>query len=158
MKAPRHEPVAHIRRAKGTEGERLREIAYAAKAHWGYDPQKVRAWANAGDYSGSLFRAKEVYIAEAEGQIVAWASLVPQRDLCWLDDLWVEPDWIGAGIGRQLFYYAIQRARELGATWMKWEAEPNAIGFYEKMGGRVLGNSPPSAWGRVLQVMGVDVA
>jgi hypothetical protein len=40
---------------------------------------------------------------------------------------------------------------------MEWEAEPNALGFYERMGGRYLRDSEPSAWGRVIPVMGVDL-
>jgi hypothetical protein len=40
---------------------------------------------------------------------------------------------------------------------MEWEAEPNALGFYERMGGRYLRDSEPSAWGRLIPVMGVDL-
>ena len=40
----------------------------------------------------------------------------------------------------------------------EWEAEPNAVGFYEKLGGRYLRDSEPSAWGRVIRVLGVDLA
>ena len=35
---------------------------------------------------------------------------------------------------------------------MEWEAEPNALGFYERMGGRYLRDSDPrSKWGRTLR-------
>ena len=40
---------------------------------------------------------------------------------------------------------------------MEWEAEPKALGFYEKMGGRYVRDAT-SEWGRVLSVMGVDLA
>lgn len=40
---------------------------------------------------------------------------------------------------------------------LEWEAEPNAIGFYERVGGRVLRTSEPTIWGRVLPVMGVEL-
>jgi hypothetical protein len=40
---------------------------------------------------------------------------------------------------------------------MEWEAEPNAIGFYEKMGGRFVRDGEPSAWGRVNAVLGIDL-
>jgi hypothetical protein len=33
------------------EGERLREIAIAAKGSWGYDLDRVRDWAAMGDFS-----------------------------------------------------------------------------------------------------------
>jgi GNAT superfamily N-acetyltransferase len=105
-----------------------------------------------------------VYIRQAhpnEGELlrelVGWAGLVPKGDVYWLDDLWIEPSSIGTGIGSRLFQHAVRVAAALGAKRMEWEAEPNALGFYERMGGRYLRDSEPSEWGRVLQVMGVDL-
>ena len=37
-----------------------------------------------------------------------------------------------------MFRFAADRGRQLGASRMEWEAEPNAVGFYERMGGRYL--------------------
>lgn len=78
-------------------------------------------------------------------------------DVCVLEDLWVDPPAMGRGIGARLFRRAVERARACGATRLEWEAEPNAVGFYEKMGGSVLRDSEPSEWGRVLPVMGVSL-
>ena len=46
----------------------------------------------------------------------------------------------------------LARAKEL-----EWEAEPQAVGFYEQLGGRYLRDSEPSVWGRVIPVLGVDL-
>ena len=132
---------------------RLREIAFRAKAHWGYDPALVRAWADGIDVEDG----REVLAEEADGVVVGWASLVPGGEACVLEDLWVDPEAMGRGLGATLFRRACDRARELGATRLEWEAEPNAIGFYERMGGRYIRLSEPSEWGRVLDVMGVDL-
>jgi deazaflavin-dependent oxidoreductase (nitroreductase family) len=146
-----------IRRAVSHEAEQLREIAMAAKGYWGYDEDRVRGWGASLDFSEDGLRSKEVYVAEVGGRIVGWAGLIPKGDVCWLDDLWIEPASIGTGIGSQLFRYSAERAASLGAERMEWEAEPNAFGFYEKMGGRYLRDSEPSEWGRVLAIMGVDL-
>lgn len=126
---------------------RLREIAYAAKAHWGYDEALVRSWADSIDVDDG-----RILLVEDEG----WASLIPQGETCVLEDLWVLPEAMGRGLGTRLFGRAVERARELGATRLEWDAEPNAIGFYEKMGGRHL-RDHVSEWGRVLPVMGLDL-
>jgi GNAT superfamily N-acetyltransferase len=131
-----------------SDAARLREIAYAAKAHWGYDERLVREWADS--------------IAVEDGRVLlvedgGWASLVPQGEVCVLEDLWVEPGSMGRGLGTRLFRRAEARARELGARRLEWGAEPNAIGFYEKMGARYLRDGEPSEWGRILPVMGVDL-
>jgi GNAT superfamily N-acetyltransferase len=135
-----------------SDADRLREIAYAAKAHWGYDAQRVRDWADSID----LEDGREILVAERDGAVVAWASVIPGGETCVLEDMWVEPPAMGKGVGTELFQRADARARELGASRMEWEAEPNAVGFYEKMGGRRVGERV-SSWGRVLSLMGVDL-
>jgi GNAT superfamily N-acetyltransferase len=139
------------------EGERLREIAIASKSYWGYDPDRVRQWAAMGDFSPEGLRCKEVWVAELDGQAVGWAALIPKGEVCWLDDLWIEPAWIGKGIGTSLFQQAAKRGRRLGAKQMEWEAERHALGFYEKMGGRYLRDSEPGVWGRASAVFGLGL-
>lgn len=111
-----------------------------------------------GDFSADRLREKEMHVVEVEGRAVAWIALIPRGELIWLDDLWVEPAWIGKGIGSLLFRHAVEYAIRLGGKRLEWEAEPNAVGFYEKLGGRYLRDSEPSLWGRVIPVMGVDLA
>ncbi|HEY6585184.1 MAG TPA: GNAT family N-acetyltransferase [Gaiellaceae bacterium] len=146
-----------IRPPRPDEGERLREIAIAAKAHWGYPLEQVRSWADQGDFSAAGLDAKEFLVAEEDGRAVAFASLVGRGAVCVLDDLWVEPAAMGKRVGSALFGAAKERARTLGARTLEWEAEPHAVGFYERMGGRYLRDSPPSEWGRVLPVMGLEL-
>ena len=147
----------HIRQVRPDEGELLREIAIASKGHWGYDPEVVRNWATGGDFTAEGLARKAVHVAEVNGRVVGWAGLIPRGDVCWLDDLWIEPSSIGTGIGSHLFRHAAHVAEELGASRMEWEAEPNALGFYERMGGRYLRDSELSEWGRFLRVMGIDL-
>jgi GNAT superfamily N-acetyltransferase len=128
---------------------RLREIAAAAKGHWGYDPQLVAAWAE------TMTIPTRPLLAERDREVVGWASVERRGDVLWLEDLWVEPSAMGRGAGRELF----ERARALGAgcVRMEWEADPNAVPFYEHLGATFLRDSEPSAWGRVLPVMGVSL-
>jgi len=146
-----------VRAVRPDEGERLREIAAAAKAYWGYDAEFVQGWAARGDFSPGGLRAKEVYVADADGAAVAWAALVPRPEVMWLDDLWVDPPWIGRGIGSTLFRHAVERVRRLGGARLEWQAEPHSVGFYEKVGGRYIRDGEPTSWGRVLPVMGLEL-
>jgi GNAT superfamily N-acetyltransferase len=59
---------------------------------------------------------------------------------------------MGRGLGRRLFDLAAARARELGATRLQWGADPNAVPFYERVGGRVVGEKI-SEWGRTVPRM-----
>ncbi len=141
-----------IRRARPDEYERLRAIAAASKGHWDYDPVFVKSWA-----ARIEFTHDDVYVAEIVGEVVGWAALVTKHGAWWLDDLWVVPEWIGKGIGTRMSRHILKLARERGGpTRMEWQAEPNSVAFYEKLGARYLRDSEPTSWGRVLPVMGID--
>jgi GNAT superfamily N-acetyltransferase len=150
-------PEVAIRGARPDEGERLRQIAIDAKGHWGYDPDWIRSWAAQGDFSAKALLGKPVLVAEAAGRAVGFAALIPQGAVAVLDDLWIEPAWIGRGVGTKLFEACVTRARELGADRMEWEAEPHAIGFYEKLGARKIRDSERTMMNRIIPVMGVDL-
>jgi GNAT superfamily N-acetyltransferase len=146
-----------IRAPAPGEGLRLKEIAISSKAFWGYDRDKVREWADRGDFSSAQLGKLTVFVAQAGERTIGWASLEPRGEVWWLADLWVEPDWIGRGVGGRLFRHGARHARRAGAKRLEWEAEPNAIGFYEKMGARRLRDSEQTEWGRTLLVMGVEL-
>jgi GNAT superfamily N-acetyltransferase len=59
----------------------------------------------------------------------------------WLDNLWVLPEHIGHGIGKQLFQHALEQGRTQNVSILKIEADPNAQSFYERMGARKVGES-----------------
>jgi GNAT superfamily N-acetyltransferase len=148
-----------IRIREGTEAdfERLRAIAVEAKAHWGYDRALVEEWAQGGDFEPESLRRRLLYVAEEDGRPIAWAALIPRGEVGWLDDLWVDPAWIGRGLGRALFEHVATEARQRGARRLEWEAEPNAQGFYRHMGAVYRRDSEETEWGRVLEVLGVEL-
>jgi GNAT superfamily N-acetyltransferase len=148
---------AAVRPARAADCERLREITVASKGSWGYPPAQTRAWVKSLDICAAMLARTETVVAERGGRVVAWAQLLPPKaGVCVFDHLWVDPAAMGAGVGTELFRWAAARACALGATVMEWEGEPNAVGFYERMGGRQV-RTVTSEWGRELPVMAVDV-
>ena len=94
-------------------------------------------------------RKKEFYVAELHGLVVGWSAIISKGEVCWLDDLWIDPEFIGRGIGTRMFEHAVARGRELGAARVELEAERHSVGFYEKMGARYTRDSEPGVWGRI---------
>jgi N-acetylglutamate synthase-like GNAT family acetyltransferase len=89
-------------------------------------------------------------VAEVDGDIAGVVSIRCEGGDAELESLWVDPAWIGRGIGRALLERAESRARAVGASRMTIVADPNAIGFYERAGARQVGwieSTPP---GRLL--------
>ncbi len=68
-------------------------------------------------------------------------ALVERGSKVELEHLWVLPEHIGTGIGRALFDHAVRKAAALGATILSIEADPNAEGFYRRMGARRVGEN-----------------
>jgi len=53
--------------------------------------------------------------------------------------MWVAPAYIGTGIGKELFLDAMEKAATLNVREIEIESDPNAEGFYERMGARKVG-------------------
>ena len=142
-----------MRAARAADEERLRELTFESKAHWGYDHGRVRGWADELSFPDDCER----WVAEADGELLGWAGLAaPAGGVAVLDHLWVAPGCHGRGIGTRLFRRAADRARELGAERLEWSAEVNAVGFYEKVGGRKL-REHVTDWGRAAPWMGLEL-
>ena len=142
-----------MRAARAADEGRLRELTFESKAHWGYEHDLVRGWADGLTFEDS----QERWLVEIDGTIVAWAALDPPTGaIAVLDHLWVAPALMGRGLGSRLFHLAADRARELGAERLEWSSEPNAVSFYEKLGGRKL-RDQVTEWGRLAPWMGLDL-
>jgi GNAT superfamily N-acetyltransferase len=86
------------------------------------------------------------------------ASHVDQPSPAKLNDLWVEPGDIGTGIGSALFEAAFEVARTLPADQMLIVADPNAEGFYLRMGARRVGEEASEVVeGRRLPILLIDL-
>ncbi|MDQ3004436.1 MAG: GNAT family N-acetyltransferase [Chloroflexota bacterium] len=148
-----------IRYAIPDDAEALSQIAIKAKAHWGYPENLMKVWRPTLTFSPEYFNKNESWVAEVDNQPIAFYTLQENAGTAWIENLWVLPEYIGQGVGRQLFLHALSRARELGYKILQLEADPNAAGFYEKMGMSKIGQRRSEADGqpRVLPIMEIDL-
>ena len=87
--------------------------------------EQVRAW-----FAQMVLPVHEVWIEERPGSGVV-ALLVLDRD--WVDQLYVDPDWVARGIGTRLVEVAKQR-RPGGLQLWVFETNLGARRFYERHG------------------------
>jgi GNAT superfamily N-acetyltransferase len=146
-----------IVRAQPHDAATLKFIAVAAKSYWGYPEHLIAAWAASPIISPMDIAHSPVYVAYNVQQAIGWYRLLTDRSPAILEDLWVIPSWIGRGIGRALFEHAIAQCHAHGVTQMELDADPNAVGFYLRMGGRVIGESI-SEWQRPIPQIRFDLA
>lgn len=131
----------YIERACTESHHRLTEIAHAAKRHWGYPERWMQLWRDALTITPDYISGNEVYIARVGEEVVGFYALEGSGARLTLDHLWLAPAQIGTGLGRTLFTHAVALARQMGAMEIEIEAEPNATGFYERMGATRVGEN-----------------
>ncbi|MEW6285942.1 MAG: GNAT family N-acetyltransferase [Chloroflexota bacterium] len=131
--------TVQIRRALPTEADALTRIAIFAKRHWGYPERWIEIWKPQLTFRPEYFEENESWAAVVDGTPVAFHTLQERGGNGWLENLWVLPEYMGQGIGKQLFLHAVDLARRRGYTLLQLEADPHAVGFYEKMGMRRVG-------------------
>ncbi|HVF70383.1 MAG TPA: GNAT family N-acetyltransferase [Chthoniobacterales bacterium] len=126
--------MIEIVRATADDAERLTEIAYAAKRHWGYAETWIESWRDTLTIKPEFLEANIAFCASESGRIVGFYVLIEASDKLSIEHLWVEPASIRHGIGRALFQHAVEQAQQAGFDSLKIESDPNAEGFYRKMG------------------------
>src|SRR5690606_19261611 len=113
-----------------------------------YEKARDQAVATEADLRETLFGPRpyaEVVIAELEGEPVGFALFFHNystwlgRPGLYLEDIYVRPHARGRGVGKRLFTYLIDLARERRCGRMEWVVldwnEP-AIRFYESLGAK----------------------
>jgi ribosomal protein S18 acetylase RimI-like enzyme len=131
-----------IRRARPAEAEALTALAGRAKAHWGYDAAFMELVSPAMALSEIDVAVDQCWVLEDPAGLIAGFHRVILGNPSELEDLWVEPSAFGVGHGRRLFEHAVGLARSAGASVLELDADPNAVGFYERMGMERIGETP----------------
>ena len=128
-----------IRQARPNEAETLTAIAHAAKRHWGYPEGWIDQWKSDLTLTPEFIANNEVFVALINNQVAGCCALVLTGSPAEIEHMWIRPEHMGSGVGRALFNYARRRAEKRTAHVLELSADPNAEGFYERMGTKRVG-------------------
>jgi GNAT superfamily N-acetyltransferase len=143
-----------LRRPELHELPFLSDLCLRSKAVWGYDQTFLDACRAELTIRAEELARSTLCVAEHDGALVGVAQIVVTDHTADLQKLFVERGAIGLGVGRLLFDWAMRSARELGARRLMIEADPDAAGFYKKMGAVECGSVPSgSIPGRTLPLL-----
>jgi ribosomal protein S18 acetylase RimI-like enzyme len=110
MTTPSNTP--HIRRATADDAAPMRAIALAAYAK--YVPRIGREPAPMGaDYEAEV-AANRAVVIEAAGSVRGYMIAWPESDAYFIDNIGVDPESQGGGLGRRLIDHAASQAERLG--------------------------------------------
>ena len=135
---PREEAEV-IRAARADELALLSSLAFRSKASWGYSADFMEACREELTVPEHLLG--HVFVVESSGEIAGFYSLLPLSDSrVELGHLFVEPDLMRTGLGRQMIGDAIRRARVRRCAALVIQGDPNAADFYTRCGAAKIGD------------------
>ncbi|MGE7596979.1 GNAT family N-acetyltransferase [Lysinibacillus fusiformis] len=147
-----------FRRAQVADSNILSNLTYRSKAYWGYTEdflQKCKE-KDALTVTKDYIENNSVYLIEIDNKVVAFYSFAINEQK--LDALFLDPDYIGKGLGKIIWNHLLNKAKELELREFTIDSDPNAEGFYLKMGALNIGSTPSTVFpDRSLPLMKVKV-
>jgi GNAT superfamily N-acetyltransferase len=152
-----------IRHAKATDSATLTELSFRAKRHWNYPDEYMERWKNELTITPAYLESNTVFVGEFEDRIVGFYSLIEnQQDLeirtvliekgTWLDHMFILPEYMGKGIGTKFTIHMKAYLSGKKVDNVLIFVDPNATGFYEKLGAKFRRESDSSIPGRKIPV------
>jgi Acetyltransferase (GNAT) domain len=126
--------MLRLRTPRPDEAAILTELCLRSKAVWGYDKEFMQACRDELTLTPSTMQSSHFKVAEIGRRLIGMAQVTMKSDVAELDKLFVEPTQLRSGAGCALFDWAKNTAREAGALTLVIEADPDASGFYRRMG------------------------
>ncbi|MFG3433140.1 GNAT family N-acetyltransferase [Lysinibacillus fusiformis] len=147
-----------FRRAQVADSIILSNLAYRSKAYWGYTEdflQKCKE-KDALTVTKDYIENNSVYLIESDNKVIAFYSFAINEQK--LDALFLDPDYIGKGLGKIIWNHLLNKAKELELREFTIDSDPNAEGFYLKMGALNIGSTLSTVFpDRSLPLMKVKV-
>jgi hypothetical protein len=143
--------MLRIRTPRYDEAPMLTDLCLRSKAFWGYDEEFMRECRGELTLMASIMQSSSCFqVAEIDGQVIGVAQVLSRDSLPNWTKFLSSPTHLRSGAGRALLWAATV-ARDAGQVSMVVEADPNAAGFYRRMGAVDDGTAPSgSILGRFL--------
>jgi len=147
-----------IEKATKTDAKQLTELTIRSKSYWNYSKEQIDGWRNVLTITEDYLVDKEVYKLIKQGNIIGYYSyfILGEKDVK-LDNLFVEPRFIGQGFGLMLMEDFLQRIKDLNFERVVLDSEPNAENFYQRIGFKRIGKLETSIKDRYLPIMELTI-
>ncbi|ENQ3107427.1 Predicted acetyltransferase, GNAT superfamily [Bacillus sp. 491mf] len=146
-----------VREAFLQEANELSNVALSSKATWNYSEEFILACKEDLTITEQYIKNNYVYILEENQDMIGFFSF-QRREVDSLDFLYLHPIYKGKGYGRILWESVVQKAGELNIKSFTIDSDPNAKGYYVKMGAELIGETPSTVFkNRMLPLLRYDV-
>jgi GNAT superfamily N-acetyltransferase len=131
--------VFTIRPAREDDAGPVSALALRSKGHWGYSAEFLEACRAELTYTEADCLAGDLHVAEAESVVAGFYLLRGAAPDGELQAIFVDPPWIGHGLGGVLITHALDLARSRGIERVSVDSDPGAEAFYLHHGARRVG-------------------
>jgi GNAT superfamily N-acetyltransferase len=132
----------HLRYAKPDEVPMLEALQLQSSLEWASDHADLLAHPDAIELPVQSVLEQQVRVVEIDSVVIGFSVTIPTGDgAAELDGLFVLPAHMGSGFGRALVDDAADIARGQGLQQLNVIANPNALGFYTRLGFVVTGEA-----------------
>ncbi|MEI4832180.1 GNAT family N-acetyltransferase [Bacillus sp. FJAT-53711] len=146
-----------VRAALLEEANELSNLALSSKATWNYSEEFILACKEDLTITEQYIKNNYVYILEEKQETVGFFSF-QRKEGDSLDFLYLHPNYKGKGYGRILWESVVQKAVELNIKSFTIDSDPNAKGYYVKMGAKQIGEIPSTVFkNRMLPLLRYDL-
>lgn len=157
-----------IRPAKDTESGVLTNISFESKKYWNYPKAYFDVWRPELTITSDYINTNIVFVAEVDEKVVGYFSIVEVKEDFlagqvmvskgfWLEHIFILPEFIGQGIGTDLIANAKDICAKTNIDHLYIFSDPNAKGFYDKIGAKYINESPSSIEGRTVSLFELEI-
>ncbi len=157
-----------IRPANREDAQFLTGLSFKSKGFWGYPKEYFEVWKPELTITPDYIEKNDVLVFESGGAIVGYYSIIElENDIevsgakidkgFWLEHMFIAPKYIGRGIGTIMFEHLRKRCEMKGIRYLGILADPNARGFYEKMGCNFQGEIPSTIADRTTPLFVLEI-
>ncbi|WP_026728302.1 GNAT family N-acetyltransferase [Flavobacterium denitrificans] len=143
-----------IEKAKILDNETLTSITKKSKAYWGYSAEQIQKWDKSLTITQDYIRNNDTFKLIDNNLIIGYYSyFFKEGKTIKLDNLFILPEYIGKGFGKQLLLDFLNRMKDEKIEKIILDSEPNAESFYSKMGFVKIGEFETSIKNRFMPIM-----
>lgn|GEM_PF-86207 len=123
-----------LRPARGNDARDIADVYLRSRAYAlpdvpvVHDAGSVRRW-----FADEVVGRTDTWVAEIDGVVVAMMVLDHARDGSWIEQLYLDPTWMGRGLGDQMIEIAVSRASGPLQLWT-FQVNQAARRFYARHG------------------------
>lgn len=157
-----------ISNADENESEILTSISFASKRYWKYPEEYFEIWKEELTITYEYINQNQVYVAKTDGKAIGFISIVEvEEDFqageltikkgYWLDHIFIHPNYIGKNVGSELVLFAKVLCRKKNIGSLNILSDPNAKGFYSKIGAEYIREVPSNIKGRTVSLYKLEI-